>query len=88
MATLDSLKKMSAVESAKQRLDKSIARASECFGMLRTRLSPVMAPRPVVTAQAKQEPAEVPLVSDLDAMTRAVDELCGRIQSANEELEL
>ena len=84
----DIAKQESAVNLAKQRLDKSIARASECFGMLRTRLAPVMAPRPCGIVQAKAETAAVPLVSDLDAMTRAVDELCGRIQSANEELEL
>ena len=89
MATLgEAPKKISAVESAKQRLEKSIARAGECFGLLRTRLVPVMCPRPCGQEQGKTETPSVPLVADLDAMTRAVDELCGRIQSANEELEL
>lgn len=42
MATLgEAPKQISAVDAAKQRLDKAIARASECFGMLRTRLVPV-----------------------------------------------
>ena len=82
-------KRMSEVESAKQRLDKAIARATESFGLLRTRLVPVMCPRPCAPSGGnKQEPGAIPLVSDLNAMTRAVDELNGRIQSANEELEL
>lgn len=85
----DAPKTMSAVESAKQRLDKSIARATECFATLRTRLVPVICPRPC--GQSKGEacpPAAIPLVGDLDAMTRSVDQLCERIQSTNEELEL
>ena len=81
-------KKISAVESAKQRLEKSIARASECFGILRTRLEPVMCPRLSGDDRGKEETPSVPLVADLDAMTRAVDELCGCIQSAHEDLEL
>lgn len=82
-------KRMSEVESAKQRLDKAIARATESFGLLRTRLSPVMCPRPCAErAGQKQEAEAVPLVGDLNAMTRAVEQLNSRIQSANEELEL
>lgn len=80
---------MSEVESAKQRLDKAIARATESFGMLRTRLVPVMCPRPCAKCEGqKQEQEAVPLVGDLNAMTRAVEQLNSRIQSANEELEL
>ena len=82
-------KRMSEVESAKQRLDKAIARATESFALLRTRLVPVMCPRPGVASDGSpKEPEAIPLVSDLNAMTRAVDELNVRIQSANEELEL
>ena len=82
-------KRISEVESAKQRLDKAIARATESFGLLRTRLVPVMCQRPCAASVGpKQEPEPIPLVGDLNAMTRAVDELNSRIQSANEELEL
>ena len=82
-------KHISAVDAAKQRLEKSIARASECFGLLRTRLVPVMCPRPCGEKdQEKADTVAVPLVADLDKMTRAVDQLCDRIVSAGEELEL
>lgn len=57
--------------------------------MLRTRLVPVMCPRPCAKCEGqKQEQEAVPLVGDLNAMTRAVEQLNSRIQSANEELEL
>ena len=82
-------KRQSEVESAKQRLDKAIARATESFALLRTRLVPVMCPRPCAEGAGQiQEPEAVPLVGDLNAMTRAVEQLNGRIQLANEELEL
>lgn len=82
-------KRQSEVESAKQRLEKAIAMATESFALLRTRLVPVMCPSPCAFGtEQEQEPEAVPLVGDLNAMTRSVEQLNSRIQSANEELEL
>lgn len=71
-------KRQSEVESAKQRLDNAIAMATESFALLRTRLVPVMCPRPcALDTEQKQEPEAVP---PLDLIDRQAGKRSGALE--------
>ena len=81
---------VSAVESAKVNLEKSIAHARERFDILYKRLTPVLALVPTECVSKKEPvgPSNIPLVADLELLTLQVNSFCDQIIYTTEQLAL